>query len=140
MELFWADYLSVGNGVIDSDHRNLIAVINRVEQAITARDRDALAKAFWLLDSCMYIHFKNEEKIAEAVNFPFAKNGTEHQQLMHEMRHMLKKLESVYSFWPDDLVHTYSSFLNGWIADHIIKTDMQMKPALLAYPYDLKPD
>lgn len=139
MGLYWADYLSVGNEMIDSDHKNLITVINRVEGAILARDRAEVCKAFELLDTFMGIHSKNEEKIAEAVNFPFAKNKLEHRQLMFEMKYMIKELESTFHIWPDELVQTYTRFLNRWVTDHIIKTDMQMKPALLAFPYDFKP-
>ena len=32
MSLVWRDQLSVGNNVIDSDHKYLIEIINRVEQ------------------------------------------------------------------------------------------------------------
>lgn len=140
MGLHWADYLSVGNETIDSDHRNLIIVINRVEGAIISRDRSALSEAFGLLDTYMHIHIRNEEKIAEAVNFPFVRNKMEHKQLMYEMKHMINRLDAIYNAWPDSLVQSYSRFLNGWVTDHIIKTDMQMKPALLAFPYNFKPD
>lgn len=118
----------------------MIVVVNRLEEAIIARDRDALTKAFVLLNVFMDIHFRNEEKIAEAVNFPFAKNKMEHWQLHYEMRYTIQKLESTHNFWSDHLLQKYSRFLTGWMTDHIIKTDMQMKPALLAYPYNFKPD
>jgi len=140
MCLNWAEHLSVGNGIIDSDHKNLIVVVNRLANAIRARDRAALAKAFELLDTYMSVHFRNEEKIAEAIEFPFEKNKIDHRQLMHEMRYMVKELESMDSYWPDHLLQKYSRFLSSWLIDHIIKTDMKMKPALQAYPYEFRPE
>lgn len=140
MALTWAEHLSVGNAVIDSDHRNLMVVVNSVESAIGTRNRAALTKSFELLDTYMDLHFRNEEKIAEAIKFPFAQSRFEHRQLMHEMRYMKEKLESDFSHWPDRLLDQYSRFLDGWMTDHIIKTDMKMKPALQAYPYAFCPD
>lgn len=140
MGLTWADHLSVGNGLIDSDHKNLIVVVNSMEHAIGIRDREALAKSFELLDTYMSIHFRNEEKIAEAIKYPFAQNKLEQRQSMHEMRYMMNKLDKMHIAWPDHIVGMYSRFLCGWMADHIVKTDMQMKPLLQAYSYGLKPD
>ncbi len=140
MAIVWAEHLSVGNGLIDSDHKNLIVVVNSLEQAIGTRDREAMEKAFELLDTYIAIHFRNEERIAEAINYPFAQSRIEHRQLMHEMRHMIKNLEANLSHWPDSLLDRYSRFLSRWMTDHIVKTDMKMKSALLAYPYDFKPD
>lgn len=140
MGLAWADHLSVGNAMIDSDHKNLIVAVNSVKHAVRTRDRIALSKAFKLFDTYMHIHFRNKEKIAEAVTFPFAQRKLEHLQLMNEMRYMIKKLEAKHSDWPDNLVKMYSRYLSGWIIDHIIEKDMQMKPVLQAYPYDFKPD
>lgn len=140
MALIWAEHLSVGNAVIDSDHKNLMVVVNSVEAAIGTRNRAALEKSFELLDTYMDLHFRNEEKIAEVIKFPFAQSRFEHRQLMHEMRYMKEKLVSDFSHWPDRLVDQYSRFLDGWMTEHIIKTDMRMKPALQAYPYDFCPD
>lgn len=85
MGLAWAEHLSVGNEMIDSEHKNLIVAVNSVEEAIGTGDRDALSRSFDLLDTCMYTHFRNEEKIAEAVKFPFAQNRLEHGHLLKEM-------------------------------------------------------
>jgi len=140
MGLDWAEHLSVGNEMIDAEHKNLIVVVNSVEHAIATRDRVALAKAFDLLDTYMHIHFRNEEKIAEKVKFPFGKNKLEHRHLLKEMKYMREELESRSGIWPDDLMKKYSRFLSGWMTDHIIKEDMQMKQVLQSYPYDLKAD
>lgn len=139
MELTWAEHLSVGNALIDSDHKNLIVVINSVVHAIQTGDRIALSQTFKLFDAYMNIHFRNEKRIAETVKFPFAQIRFEHQQLMNEMRYMVDKLAAMHDPWPDSVVSMYSRFLNGWVTDHITKAGMQMKPTLQDYPYDLKP-
>lgn len=139
MSMQWSENLSVGNALIDSDHKNLIIVVNRVDDAIMSRDRVALSKSSELLDAYIRIHTQNEEKIAEAVNYPFALDKIAQQQLMEEMQYMIKKLLDLYDAWPDHILGMYSRFLAGWMAEHIIKTNMQMKPALQAFPYDFIP-
>jgi hemerythrin len=139
MGLDWAEHLSIGNAMIDAEHKNLIVAVNSVEHAIGTRDTVALSKAFDLLDTYMNIHFRNEERVAEAINFPFAKNKQEHRHLLKEMKYMREELEAKNGIWPDELIKRYSRFLSGWMADHIVKEDMQMKPALQTYPYDFKP-
>ena len=139
MGLTWSEQLSIGNAMIDSDHKNLIVAINRVENAIKAKDRAVLSMAFELFDAYMHIHTQNEEKISDAIKYPFAQDKLAQQQLMDEMKYMIKKLEAIYTAWPDNLLQMYSRFLAGWMTDHIVKTNMQMKQALQAYPYDFIP-
>lgn len=139
MGLDWSEHLSVGNELIDSEHRNLIIVVNNVENAIVSGDRAALSRAFELLDTYMHIHFRNEERIAEALNIPFSQSRLEHGHLLKEMKYMREELERRKGSWPDDLVKKYSGFLSGWMADHIVKEDMQLKPFLLNHPYGFRP-
>lgn len=136
MKLAWADYLSVGNDLIDGDHKKLIIAVNNVAQAIETRDRAALSKAYKLLNALMSLHFINEEKIAKAVNIPFEANNLHHLQLMDEIKYMIVKLDNLQSIWPDHVVKMYSRFLNEWVIKHIVEDDMKMKPVLETYPYN----
>lgn len=140
MGITWAEYLSVGNAMIDSDHKNLIVMINNIEHAIRRRNPVELSKTIGSFATYMHIHLRNEEQIAEAVNFPLVQNKLEHQQLMYEIRCLMEDLNSEEGgAWPDNLVKKYSRFLNDWMLDHIIRKDMQMKPMLQSHPYNFKP-
>lgn len=139
MSLKWSQHLSVGNAMIDSDHKNLITVVNRMMDAINAEDRVSLSKAFELFEAYMRIHTQNEEKIAEAVNYPFTQDKLAQLQLMDELKYMINKLACMNGAWPDNVPEMYSRFLADWITDHIVKTNMPMKPALQAFPYEFIP-
>lgn len=139
MGLEWTDNLSVGNAMIDAEHRNLMVAVNSVEQALGTRDRAALSKTFDLLETYMRIHFRNEERIAEAIGFTFSEGKLEHQQFLQEMKSLREELERMNGIWSDDFANRYFSFLSNWITEHITKEDMQLKSALEAYPYDFKP-
>lgn len=140
MGLNWAEELSVGNEMIDSEHKNLIVVVNSVEHAIKTHDHAAMSKGFDLLDAYMHVHFRNEERLAAAANIAFTQIKDEHLHLLKEMRHMREELEARNGIWPDELVKKYSGFLSGWMKGHILTDDMQLKPVLQTYPYDFKPD
>ena len=139
MGLEWGEQLSVGNAMIDSEHQDLIVVVNSVEHAIRARDSFALSQAFKLLEDRMRIHFTNEEKIARAVNFPFTNNKLEHHNILKLLQHMRDELEAKNGILSEVATEHFSHFLSDLITEHILREDMQMKSVLQTYPYDFKP-
>lgn len=136
----WTDDLSVGNASIDADHKKLIVMVNGLEAMIKARDGFALAQAFEQLEHYLCAHFVSEEKIAQAVNFPFDKNKREHEYVLREFMHMKNELLAKKGIWSDGAAEHYSHFLSDWIRDHVLNEDMLLKPVLQTYPYDFKPD
>ena len=57
MKLKWTKQLSVGNAVIDSEHKNLISIANNVRRAIKARDSSILSQELEHLEDWLYVHF-----------------------------------------------------------------------------------
>lgn len=140
MGLTWTEQLSVGNAVIDSDHKNLICIANNVRNAIKARDSIILPKAFARLEDWLCIHFANEERIAQAVNFDFSGHQQEQQYALRELQHLRDELVAKGGLWSDVAAEHFTDFLKNWlIDDHIVRLDMQMKPALQAYDYTFWP-
>ena len=140
MNLKWAKKLSVGNEIIDAEHRDLIGMVNGVTRAMGARDCHALAQAFELLEGWLYVHFANEEKIAQAVNFDFSNHKPAQQYSLKELQHMRDELIAKNGLWSDDAVDHFTLSLKNWVIDgHIINLDMLMKPALQAYDYEFRP-
>ena len=140
METAWTNQLSVGNAVIDSEHQNLIVMIDRIESMIRAKNASSLPQELEQFEHYLCVHFINEEKLAQAVNFPFGKNKLEHQYVLKEFQHMKAELIAKNGIWSDGAAEHYSHFLSDWITDHVIKEDMLMKLVLQTYPYDFKPD
>ena len=140
MELTWTKKLSVGNEVIDSEHRNLISLANDVIHAIGTRNCLALAQAFELLEGWLRTHFANEEKIAQAINFDFSSHKPAKQYLLKELQHMRDELAAKNGMWSDGAVAHFARSLEKWMFDdHFIGLDMPMKPALQAYGYKFWP-
>lgn len=139
MDIEWTKELSVGNEVIDSEHRNLIGLVNGVAHAIGKRDCAALAQAFEALENRLHAHFANEEKIALAVKFDYSGHKPAQLYSLKELRHMRDELLVKNGVWGDGTVAHFTRSLRNWMIDgHIVKLDMQMKPVLQSHPYDFR--
>ena len=139
MALIWTNQLSVGNATLDSEHKNLIGLVNSIEHAIEKRDCAALLRTFKLLADYAHIHFANEERIAQVIDFPFAQHKLAHQHLQKELQHTGNELDAKSGTWPEYIMDHYPQFLREWLIEHITKDDLLMKPALQSYPYDFSP-
>lgn len=138
MALIWTKQLSVGNATLDSEHKNLIGIVNSIEYAIETRDSSALLRGFKLLMDYTHAHFTNEERFAQAINMPFDQHKLSHQHLQKELQNTGDELEAKSGIWAEYVMEHYPQFLREWLIEHIIKEDMLMKPALQSYPYDFK--
>lgn len=140
MGLIWTKKLSIGNAIIDAEHRSLISMVNDVSHEIKIRDGSALPQAFKLLENWLCIHFVNEEKIARAINFHFPQHKQAQQHSLKELQYMRNELTAKDGIWSDSAVAHFTRSLKNWMIDeHIIKLDMLMKPALQNYDYNFWP-
>ncbi len=137
MSLQWSEALSVGNDLIDNDHKYLIALINETELDIQQRHRTELASVLAKLAMYSQFHFTREEKIGTAAGF-----GQVAQ--MHDSHaYLLKKLEEFKSenddFWADESMDAFGGFLQTWLINHVLKEDMLLKPFLEKAPRNFDP-
>ncbi len=139
MGLAWEKQLSVGNAVIDSDHKNLIGMVNGVERAIREKNCTAISQAFRSLEDWLCVHFENEEKIAQAANFDFSKHKPAQQYSLKELQHLRDELAAKKGIWCESAIEHYSHFLRDWMIEHITKLDMPMKPMLQTLDYKFWP-
>jgi len=138
--LMWSKDLSVGNAIIDAEHRNLICMADDVVKAIGSRDLGNLSNALETMKNWLASHFVNEERIAQAINFNFSNHRLARDREMNELRFIEKQLLEPTHPWPIDAVDYFTHFFRRLIIDdHIIELDMRMKPMLQAYGYDFWP-
>lgn len=138
MALTWSKKLSVGNAIIDSEHKNLIVMVNSIELIIKARNGVALSQEFELIEHWLRTHFENEERIASAVGFDFTKNKLEHQNLLKEFHRMQDELKAMNGMWSDKVAKQYFQYLCDWITGHVVEEDMLMKPLLQTHEYHFR--
>lgn len=135
----WSKQLSVGNAILDSEHRNLIAKINNIMRLLKAGDAAALPGAFELLETWLITHFENEEIYAQAINFDFKQHELAHQRLLNEIQSLRGELTAKNWSVSNSEIKSCYTFLHDWLIGHITGDDMQMKPALQNFRYDYIP-
>jgi hemerythrin len=140
MELTWSKQMSVGNESIDSEHKRILDLVNEVDHVIKTKDSALFSQALNLLEATTRKHFENEEKIAQAIHFPFDEHDMEHQYILGEFQVIKEKLAASQVRWSESVAEHYYMFLSTWAIDHVMEDDMKMKPLLETYPYDFKPD
>ena len=140
MALMWREQLSVGNNVIDSDHRHLIEIINRVEQSMVLKNRLALTGALDELVQYSLVHFEREEKIAAAAGYSQTPHLNEsHRTLLEKLNQVRGEFDAAGSEWSPEAAEHFTGFLRGWLIDHVIKEDLLMKPVLQRYSPSFDP-
>jgi hemerythrin len=134
MSIAWRDAMCVGDPTIDADHRHLVDLINTFEVAI-AGDIDHKRIARVLLGLVEYTgqHFAREEELQLAIRYPY------HESHRRSHRDVLKKLSDIMAVYikappgpeRDRMVRNLAAFLKEWLVDHIIQSDLRMKPFVL---------
>lgn len=128
MTLLWREQLSVGNDLIDSDHRHLIEIINKAEVHFKANNHRELTAVLAELAHYGKTHFDREERIARAAGYTgTAQLHAAHDRLVEELKDFRENLGTT---WSEDEVARFTLFLRNWLINHVIKEDLLMRPWL----------
>ena len=129
MALFeWSNDLSVNIAEIDAQHRQLVAMINSLNEAMKQRKgKEALDKTLADLLSYAQKHFATEEGYFTRFGYP--------QAAAHKAKHTAFT-EKVYDFKEEyeagklTLTLDVMNFLKDWLKNHILGEDKKYGPFL----------
>jgi len=131
MAIAWREQLSVGNNIIDADHKHLVEIINSVEICLEKKNMPALKAELQRLHDYSLLHFDREEKIAIAVGYEQTPGLQQsHQALIEKLGKMQSAFVTAEQTWSPELTKGFADFLRNWLIDHVIKEDLLMKPVL----------
>lgn len=117
----WNEEYSVGNKDMDEQHKALFAMVNEFFQQ---ESKQAAIIIFDSLATYIDLHFESEENLLKQINYPTtAEHIKQHGELRKSFNGLRKKLDD-YSI---DIQHKISIFLYNWLAQHILKADMEYK-------------
>lgn len=129
MPIAWRDAMSVGNDVIDEDHKKLFLLVNLYEDAIVKHNLFELKTAFMGLIEYAGQHFEREEKLQVAINMPGqSQHREEHRELVRQLETFNRNLNDPSK--PRIAIEDASRFLHDWIVAHVLQSDMKMRPLL----------
>ena len=121
----WDDNLSVGVNLFDNDHKELIAIANRLHDSITVgAQQGVLAPILNELVKYTIYHFGHEEGMMLQYSYPdYDKHKSEHDSLIEKVQDFDDQVQSGKTSISLSLI----SFLKDWLVNHIMVTDMEYK-------------
>jgi hemerythrin-like metal-binding protein len=119
----WTDEFSVGIREIDEQHKKLIALINKLNDANDRGDgSDILSYVFFELVNYAFYHFFTEERLMDEYSYPLAvAHRSEHVDFTSQVVNFFEDFQSGRT----DLTPDVLNFLNDWLNNHILMTDKQ---------------
>ncbi|NDY95479.1 hemerythrin family protein [Wenzhouxiangella sp. C33] len=129
--------MSVGNLIIDLDHRYLLSLINQVEYALRhPEESENLRMALDQLSDYAREHFAREEKLQLRIQFRgYMPHKMAHQSLLDRLDRIISEILEESD--PQQLKARsaeITTLLRDWLLDHVLKEDMKMKPDLENLP------
>jgi len=113
----WSPRYEVGIEVIDGQHRHLLELINRLQQALDSNDDlDLLVESLRELVRYTEHHFATEERLMDEVGASAERHRGEHQRLLESLMRFTVKLDTAS-------VSMSSLFLQDWLFRHIDEVD-----------------
>lgn len=140
MSIEWRDALCVGEPQIDSDHKHLIKLINDFETAISGHVNHKQVAAV-LLGLVEYTgqHFAREEQIQLNIRYPFVESHRkQHRDVLKKLGGLLQEYSESHGEIRDKMIHEMTDFLKAWLIDHIIESDLRMRPYVLKMQSEAK--
>jgi len=134
MAIEWREQLSIDGDVIDADHRHLINIVNRFESL--AETFDDMSQALEILMSLRLhakTHFEREEHLQRVSGYSFHDaHRQEHNELIRKLEGVIAQAENTDLRGLRELSKQTAQLLHDWLVDHIIRSDLRMKPFVAA--------
>lgn len=145
MPIVWRDQISVGNDLVDQDHRYLMCLINSIELALR-HDNDTEPLILFVKQLVDYtrFHFTREERIQQKAKYP---HMVEHLKVHKDILEQIGQLEqdvleyhqhakdgSLVEGERDMVTQRTMQLLRDWVLDHVLKDDKRMEPYLRKLP------
>ena len=119
----WSPHLSVGVDELDSDHQELIELLNRLDADVgRAAGHDAIAQDLDELISRTERHFRREEEMMAREDYPDAEHHAQvHRALVEEVGAFRKEFAAGMEIGPE-----ITEFIKRWLISHIIESDKHL--------------
>lgn len=119
--IVWSDDFVLGNDTFDSQHRQLIDLINRTTDFLERGGTQE--ETFFVLQSLQeyaWTHFGAEEVYMTEIGFP---GHADHVQRHRDFINRVMDLQSRLFSGEEGVLRELCEFLNFWLIDHIVICD-----------------
>lgn len=125
-KIVWNDALSVHIPKIDKQHKRLITLINRLEDAVAegSWSRRNVVMSDVLIEMIDYLeyHFTTEETYMIDHHYPhFEAHRNQHEEFVNKVGAFADAYHNGTEALPENIL----SFLKEWLVDHVMRIDCQ---------------
>ena len=122
--LTWKPEYSVGIESVDSEHREMIELINAVYDAIENKKNPQSIEPFLgEVHATISAHFALEERIMRNANYDeFEAHKEDHEELLDEIRELMDRFFDA----PEQGLQLLQENLSGWFAGHFSTFDARL--------------
>lgn len=120
----------LGLDKIDSDHRHLIGIFNRMSEKADQKESNDFMKIIDELEKYSNYHFANEETLMKKANF----DEIDEHVIQHQIfRQKIDDFKTSIRFGSSMLQSEIIDFLRKWLLKHIMECDAKYVPSIKEY-------
>jgi hemerythrin len=126
------DYLPFMFGIekIDSEHRHLISIFNRMSEKADQEESTDFVKIVEELEEYSCYHFNTEETLMKKANY----SEIDEQIIQHQIfRQKIDDFKTSIQFGSSILQSEIVDFLRKWLLKHIMECDAKYVPSVKEY-------
>jgi hemerythrin len=129
--LQWKEHYSVGVDAVDHEHKELIALINRLHDELMAKgEKPSISAFFGDLFAGISAHFALEERFMRERRYDqLPQHKADHERLLDEIRDIMDDFED-HEIASAEL----SARLDAWFSRHFETHDARLHKALGTHP------
>jgi hemerythrin-like metal-binding protein len=123
MDILWQKELELGNPLIDTQHRMLILLCNKLDIAIQTHETQyAVQRVILELKKFTEFHFVSEENLMLEIGYPeLEQHMLIHSELLRQLNDGLIQINR-HNEQPAELL----AFLKQWLVDHVVHEDLKI--------------
>lgn len=122
--LEWQDRYSVGIDEIDSDHHEIISIINQLDEIMSSgKARDGLSSIMERLVDYTRGHFRREEALMAQYQYP---DIDRHRETHNKFIAEFDKIQAALARGNYAISISLFSLLRNWLIDHIMVVDRDL--------------
>jgi len=118
----WTAGMSVGNPVLDRDHRTLIGLVNQMSQPANRQDRAVLEFVLDELLDYTVAHFSREEDHMRLIGFS---DQERHIAIHRSLTNQLASIRNNFITGNRDMGTEVADFVADWLRNHILREDQR---------------
>ncbi len=120
----WKDEFNLGIEDVDSEHRNLVALINALHDSMLAgAGRADVVEGITEIYTLVSAHFEREEALMREMRYlAFAEHKEDHEVLLDDLREIIEQVRSGGGYAEARL----SADLQFWFSDHFRTHDARL--------------